>query len=381
MDSVLGADKSKNRGFAVVFALLWGGLVLWNALTPEQPFSQSENRYLAAFPAYSNDRLLEGDFMEDMNTYLNDQFVGRPYWVGGQSLVEYALGKREINDIYIGDNALFRHYPAQDPVVSQKNTDGINAFTRQYGIPTAVMLVPSSTYSRREDLPRLVTSWDEGGYIREVYQGLDDDIASVDLCEALAAADGGPAYYRTDHHWTGYGAYLGYRQLAETLGLSVREPRQSVLSTDFLGTYHSRTGFPLVTPDVMELYEIGSAVRFETGELRDSQYVPVEYDNIYFPEYLEQKDKYSYFLGQLQPYVTIHTGADSDKRLIIFKDSYAHSLAPMLMSDYKEIRLVNLSAVPGSLDEQMDLSHYDQALFLYSTATFSQQLGAGKFAP
>lgn len=382
MDKVIGSSPVKNRIFALAFALLWGGIVLVNFITPPQSFSQAENRSLASFPAYTTQRLLDGAFMEEMNTYLNDQFVGRPYWVSGQSLIEYGLGKREISGVYIGDNALYRHYTGENPTVTEANVDGVNAFAETYGIPTALMLVPSSTYVYRDSLPRWAPSWDEGAYIGGVYARLAG-VAPVDVLAALQAQGGNAAYYRTDHHWTTHGAFLGYRQVAAAFGLPDRADELSIttVSTDFMGTNQSRSGFPLVRADAIDRYEIGHAERYETYGLVDGAYAVTEYDSIYFPEYLAQKDKYSYFLGGLQPYATIYTGADTDRKLIIFKDSYAHCLAPMLLADYSEIRLVDLRSFKAEdYGAFVDAGRYDEALFLYSTDTFAQQLGPGYFA-
>lgn len=384
MDKVFGAGKMKNRVFALVFALVWGGLVLFNFVMPAQSFSQAENRVLASFPKYTTARLLDGDFMEDMNTYLNDQFVGRQYWVSGQSLLEYGLGKRELNGVYVAGDALYRHYPPENAAVSEANVKGINAFAEQYDIPTRVMLIPSSTYTHRDQLPLFATSWDEGAFIRQMYGGLLESIEAIDLIDTLSGQSPEPVYYRTDHHWTSYGAWLGYQQYAERAGLPQRESElvTSLLSTDFLGTNHSRTGFPLVQPDTMELYQIGDVVSYETYGIVDGDYVSTEFDSMYFPEFLEQKDKYSYFLGYLQAYVTIHTGADTDRTLIIFKDSYAHCFVPMLMADYSEIRLVDLRSLNADdYGAFVEAQRYDEALFLYSTDTFSQQIGPARLAP
>ncbi len=383
MEKVFGASKTKNLIFAVAFIVIWGGFTLLNYLVPSQDFSEAENRALAQFPNYTTPRLLDGHFMNDMDTYLNDQFVGRPYWVAGQSLIEFGLGKREINGVYISSNDQLRHYPPGNDLISTANVQGINAFAAKYGMPTTVMLVPSSTYTLRGSLPYTATEWDEGAFIQTVYSGLSGAVHTVDAAGALAAENSQYIYYRTDHHWTTYGASLAYRALAQTLGLPDRTAELDVtpLSTDFSGTTQARSGFPLTEPDVMEQYQTGLVLRYETYGIEGDAYETRAYDSIYFPEYLEQKDKYTYFLGPLKPYVTIYTGANTGKKLLIFKDSYAHCLTPMLLADYDEIRLVDLRSVKAEdIGEFVDAARYDEALFLYSADTFSQQLGPGLLA-
>lgn len=382
MDKIFSAGKGKNRVFAIVFILIWGGLTLFNFIKPDQEFSQAENRTLSSFPYFSTQRLLDGDFMDDMNTYLSDQFAGRPYWVAGYNLFDYAIGQREINDVYVTRQGLYRHYPAENETISNSNIQGINAFAQTYGMPTTVMLVPSSTYIYQDRLPFLATAWDEGTYIEQAYAGLSEGIKTIDATAALKAEKDSYIYYRTDHHWTSYGAYLAYLQLAEVTGLPNRQAQlqTEVVSDSFLGTNHSRTGIPFVQADTIERYQIGQVQHYETTTLENNEYITSEYDSMYFSEFLTQKDQYSYFLGRLQPYVTITTGAQTGKKLIIFKDSYAHCLVPMLMEDYSEIRLVDIrSLFTDDYGALVDVTRYDEALFLYSTDVFSQQLGPARF--
>ncbi len=68
---------------------------------------------------------------------------------------------------------------------------------------------------------------------------------------------------------------------------------------------------------------------------------PNVYESMYFREFLEVKDKYSTFLGTNQPIINIKTDVKGEKLLII-KDSYAHSFAPFLTQHYSEITLVDM---------------------------------------
>lgn len=370
-------EKTKNLIFFWAFVVVWGAIALWNGVTPAQEFSEAENRYLKKFPKFTVATMLDGKFEDDVNTYLNDHFAGRPYWVSGQSLAEFVLGKREINSVYIGNNALLGDMSKPDEAVTDKNIAGINAFAQEHKIPVYATLVPSAAAIQPEKLPPFAAVWDERGYIDGVYSKLSAAVTTVDVYNALAVNGDKYIYYRTDHHWTTYGAYLAYDALTGPMGLKPRTRGDfavNVVSNNFLGTYHSKTGFPLVNADVMERYRAGEAVSFEVFDGIETK----TYDDIYFDEFLTKKDKYSYFLGQVQPYVTITTKSDSGRRIIIFKDSYAHCLTPMLLGDFSEIRLVDLRFINADkLDTMLDIKRYNEALFIYSTDVFSHQNGAG----
>lgn len=371
-------QRKKNTVFFVVFLVIWAGLTLWNIFAPKETFSESENRNLKTWPSFSVTDLLDGIFMNGVDDYLNDHFVARPVWVTGQSLMEYGIGKREVNQVYIGKNAFLGDLLPPDDTSTQRNIQGIRDFAQRQDMPVTLMLVPSSTQIQPEKLPAFAEGWDEKAYIDGVYTELADVAATASAYDALAAHSDEYIYYRTDHHWTSYGAYLAYRELAPAMGLTAREREQFLitpLTDSFLGTYHSKTGFPLVDADSMESWQAGSVTGYEISGDKEE----LAFDSIYFPEFLDKKDKYSYFLGQVQSYVTIYTGSDSGKKLLIFKDSYAHSLAPMLLEDYSEIRLVDLRYLNvADYAEHLSVGDYDEALFLYSTDVFAHQIGTGK---
>ena len=371
--------KQRNKTFFIAFAAIWIGLILWNIFTPATEFSESENRYLKTFPTFSIRRLLDGDFMDDVNIYLNDQFAGRPIWVSGQSLLEFALGKREINTVFIGHDALLGDNPLPDSDVTQKNIEGINAFAERYKIPTYFLLAPTATQIQDDKLPLFASGWDELEYISIVNGSLHENITPVAIAEILHENQNEYIYFHTDHHWTADGAYLAYQKLAAAMGLAEHQKsefHQEILSENFYGSLHSKTGFPLVTPDTIRKYTLGKALAYTVFDGTNT----TEYPGIYFDEFLDKKDQYSYFLGQVQPHVTIKTDAAVNRKLIVFKDSYAHILIPMILSDFREITLVDLRFINSQdFEDVLAITNYDEALFLYNTSVFSQQIGAAKF--
>jgi hypothetical protein len=365
--------SKKNKAFAFVMIIIWGALALWNLFTPTRVSSEAENRDLQQFPAYTHRKLLDGGFMNSMNDYLNDQFAARDIWVTAKSLMEYGLGKREINGVYVGRDAMYGHLMPEISDFAEKNIDGINSFADRYGVPTAFMLVPSSASVQPEGLPAFADSWDEEPFIGGVYSQLNSNVTPVDIFSVLRSHRDEYIYYRTDHHWTSYGAWLGYQSLAVAMDIVPRSQAEcnvSTLSKSFYGTYQSKTGLYFAEADTLQLYEYGRA----TAYVATDGPFEVERDSPYFEEFLTKKDKYSYILGQVKPIVNITTDSDSGKRLIVFKDSYSHALIPMLFEDYSEICLVDLRFYSSNdYDADFGFADYDQALFLYSTDTFGHQ--------
>ena len=65
-------------------------------------YSETENRVLASRPTFSWESLLSGEYGDDYEEYMSDQFVGRDKWVGIKTLADILFQKKEINGVYLG---------------------------------------------------------------------------------------------------------------------------------------------------------------------------------------------------------------------------------------------------------------------------------------
>jgi hypothetical protein len=65
----------------------------------------------------------------------------------------------------------------------------------------------------------------------------------------------------------------------------------------------------------------------------------------------------------------------TDKRLIIFRDSYTSSLAPLLLEAYSEITLIDLRYISSNLLK--DYVNFDNAdiMFLYGVSVINSASG------
>jgi hypothetical protein len=251
------------------------------------------------------------------------------------------------------------------------NIAGVNAFCQAHDIPSYFMLVPGAAWIQRDKLPAFAQTWDQTEFIEDVQIRLEKAVP-VAACQALAQHSEDDIYFRTDHHWTAYGAYLAYEQFclaSHRTPKPISEMNTRTVTQEFNGTLYSKSGVRWITPDTIDVYQSGDILGLSVYDGKNT----TEYPSAYFAEYLSQKDKYSYFLGTNQPLVTVHTGSESDKKLLVFKDSYAHCLVPMLCADFRDITLVDLRYFGPDAGEKIDFDAYDEALFLYSTDVFSQQ--------
>ena len=92
------------------------------------------------------------------------------------------------------------------------------------------------------------------------------------------------------------------------------------------------------------------------------------YSDVYNMDLASGDDPYAIFLSGAKSLLTIENpNASTDKELIIFRDSFACSLAPLLAEGYSKITLVDIRyLMPELLGRFIDF-HGQDILFLYST--------------
>lgn len=362
-----------NRSFFYLFFSGWVILLSYNFFTPNVAFSANENRFLSTLPEFSVKALLSGSYMAKLDEYVNDHFAFRDTWISLQSDLEYSLGKRESNGVYIGKNALFSKLAEVDEKIIENNLQGMLDFYATTQKPTVVMLVPSAAEITPNKLPLFAQSWPQEPLIQQIY-GAAKGMTGISLAATLHEHAEDYIYYRTDHHWTTFGAYLAYTEYCKVLGLKPAEYRAETVSRDFNGTLFSKSGVRFIEPDEMEAFQSSAAI----GLKLESKNEPVFYDSVYFPEYLQVKDQYAYFLGQNQAIVTLFGNQSTGKKLLMFKDSYAHCLAPMLLQHYDEIVLVDLRYMNNEIGDLVEIDKFDQVLYLYSLDTFNSSTNLAK---
>ena len=74
------------------------------------------------------------------------------------------------------------------------------------------------------------------------------------------------------------------------------------------------------------------------------------------------------YLSGARALLTIENpAADSDRELIVFRDSFGSSLAPLLVQGYARVTLVDIRYLQPELLGQLLDFHGQDVLFLYST--------------
>ena len=340
----------------------------------KKTFSELENRTLEKFPKFSAKSYFSGSFADDLEVYTADHFFCRDEFITMKTYIDMALGKHERSGVYILKDRLVQRFDEPDDSVVSASIEGINSFAADNDIPVFVMLAPTSGEIYSDELPKNAPMASEKEFIDSVYSRLSDSIGTIDAYTVLNLNRNDYICYRNDHHWTTKGAYLAYTAAGKKMGYApVTMDGYDIehAAAGFKGTLYSSALYNGIEADTVDYYHCIGGYDI-TGEDVTEAFGsdPVHYDDIYFREYLGKKDKYSSFTGQNQPMVTITSDSPGGK-LLIFKDSYAHCYVPFLMQHYSEVTMVDLRYIQLDYKELIDVSSYDQVMFLYNALTFS----------
>ena len=357
-----------NLFLTVLFCLFIGGVFLGSVILPDKTFSPVENRNLAQAPNVSWENITSGKFMEDTEDYVNDQIIGRDFWVALKAWSERLSGKQENNGVYFAkEDTLISRVDTPEQELLDENIGYVNALVDNVDVPVYFGIIPSAAEIWADRLPAGAPTADEQAIIDRLYNAVQTH--TVDLSSVLAAHHGEELYYRTDHHWTSLGAYYGYAALMDAMGLEAApldESRKVTVSEDFYGTLYSSSGVRWLPPDHIDRYISDEGVTVTAYP--DGTPQP---GSLYVDSFLSEKDKYSSFLGGNKPLCVIETGHTGAPKVLVIRDSYADSLAPFLTQSFSEIHLFDPRYNLTSVKDYVEQNEIDSVVVLYSISNFT----------
>lgn len=339
---------------AVFLAVLFGFSLLHLAL-PDREVSRSERRRLAQLPPLSS------GFSDKLEEYMLDQFPLREQLRTVNSLVRlYGLGQADIHGIYLQGGGAFRmDGPLQEKQVRHAAAV-FSAVQEKYfpSLPSHYVIVPDKNAKAETSRPRLDTETMRS-IVREALPGMTE----IDIWDLLSADD----YYKTDPHWRQERLLPVAAAICEALGADAPGTFTEKALSPFYGAYYGQAALPMA-PDTLTYLESADTKAAEvTGpELDGAQ-------PVYRPELLDGTDGYDVFLSGAQAILTVTSpNVHNGRHLVLFRDSFGSSLAPLLLGSFERITLVDLRYISAArLADYADLSDATDVLYLCSTAVWN----------
>ncbi len=348
----------------ITVAIFFYGFAFLCWLKPADDISEVERRELAKMPELTMDSFADVSFMDDFEEYAVDQI---PFRQGFRTVKAafsiYALGQLDNNDLYVKDGYIIdMEYPlAVDSV--QRATDRFTNVYNKYLVDTNVnvymSIIPDKNYFNNKDVYPIM-DYDK---MVEIMCDNMEFSTYIDIFTELELKD----YYKTDSHWRQEKIVSVAEKLGTSMGASIdTEYEQVKIDKTFYGVYYGQ----------MSLLSEGDELYYLTNDTLE-ECIVYDYENnreisMYDMEAATGRDPYEMYLyGPLSLVTITNPNIDTDKELIIFRDSFGSSIAPLLATGYSKITLVDIRYIsPEILGNFIEFDNQD-VLFLYSTSVLN----------
>jgi len=356
-------DKIKNIIVSVIFSVFLICMFLINILKAEDEISKSERRRLASFPSLSLSTIISGEFMSNFEEYALDQFFARDSFRELKAQVLFnVFGQSDNNKIYVEEG----HAVKYDNLL--KETEVKSVAEKINKLQSGLLKNMKVYYSVIPDKNYFLA--DKYGYPKMDYSKmisiLNDNIVSaqyIDIFNELKIED----YYSTDTHWKQECLNDLVKKFSGEMKFSYEEVNKREEKYPFYGVYYGQSALPL-DADTLK-YGYNESIKQAEVYYLNEESLKMEKGDLYELEKFEGNDPYDLFLSGAKSLITIENkNCMSDKELILFRDSYGSSLAPLLISGYKKITLVDLRYIASpALNRLVEFNENSDVLFLYCT--------------
>ena len=343
----------KNKVLVISFLSIIYGFFLLNIFVSDLDISKSERRKLQEFPEVSMNNILNKDFMNEFDDYSVDQFIFRDLFRNIKASYSFnVLGMLDNNGYFEKDGVLYNNlYPL--------NKNSIDSFIKKIKILNDNFDLSNNVYI--SIIPDKNYYLDDSKYLRIDYDYLYNRIKTIpykfiDLRNVLSIKD----YYRTDTHWRQERLEDVVFTINKSMGNDTTFNYKENKYSPFYGVYYGQAAINIEPDELIYL----------TNDDLDNVIVEdLEGNNkLYDIDALHGMESYVVFVGGATPFVKItNPNSNTDKELILFRDSFGSSIAPLLVENYKSITLVDMRYMNMNLlKEKVEFKNKD-ILILYST--------------
>ncbi len=361
--------RIKNVISVVVFAVFLVTVSSVCLAKPATEYSDAERRELAQFPKASAERLVSGEFSKDFESYTTDQFPLREMMRKIKAAFSTAiLGKAENNGLFYVDGHISKIDDSQNEVMmnhaAERFTYLYDTYLKSNDIYFSIVPDKNMFLAEKNGYPSL-----DYAEFADVMKSKVDFMEYVDITDLLSIDD----YYRTDTHWKQENIADIAERLMGAMGKDINGGAytENTLDIPFRGVYSGQYALSVPADTIKYLTNdtIDNAVvtYYDTGMPKSGE--------MYNMNKASGKDPYEMFLSGAMPLITLESkSGNTDNHLILFRDSFGSSIAPLFLEGYDKITIIDTRYVRSEF--LGNLVNFDGAdvLFLYSTSLLNNSL-------
>ena len=148
-------------------------------------------------------------------------------------------------------------------------------------------------------------------------------------------------YFKSDHHWTGLGAYYAYAAFADTLGIP-KLPLENCTEQTIEGFTGSFSNMAQLETDTVHYWQFPYAATMDITEDDGNQ---VQFESPYYEAEESGPNSYGVFIFGDNA-ITVLRSSSSDaqkgKRIAVIKESYGNAFVPYLTNNYEEVHVLDM---------------------------------------
>ena len=356
-------DKTKNIIITIGFVTILILVFSINLIFPDKNISISERRKLAQFPEITISKIFNGDVISKWEKYVEDQFIGRDLFRSIKSFWSInVFGQKDNNNLFEKDNAIYKmEYPLNEKNV-QKSAQKINEVYEKYlkGMNVYYSIIPEKNYYLENDEHLKI----DNNKLQKIMEEELSELKYIDITKGLQLED----FYRTDLHWKQENLRDVVDIIQENMGLeNVNTEYEKIDKGEFYGAYYGQLATN-VSPDNLYVLTNETIENCTTYNYEKKKNSPIYTET-------SSADRYDIFVSGATPLISIENpNCKTDKELLLFRDSFGSSMAPLLVENYSRITLIDLRYISSQLLREFIEFNDQDVLFLYSTVVLNQNI-------
>ena len=321
--------------------------------------SISERRTLSTFPKLT----ISNEYIKDIETYMLEHFPYRDKFRNIKANYNYKiLNKLDNNNIYIEkDNIYKSNYPTNKKSIDYF-INNINKTKEQFNETNNVylMIIPDKNYYLDNKL-FLHIDYDY------IYSKINElNINNIDIRNILNKND----YYKTDTHWKQENLNKVIKHMNSYMNFNYIDYSYKKNTFDkFYGVYYGESALK-TNPETITYLSNNILDNVNVSYLENNKL-----NKIYNLDKLNSFDPYEVYLDGASSFIEIKNElSTTDKELIIFRDSFASSITPLLVPYYKKITIIDNRYINSN--NYLNYIKYDNQdiIFMYSTLIINNSL-------
>ena len=326
--------------------------------------SEKENRMLTKFPSLYVNRQINKAYGTDFEKWFNDRFFGRSLLLDIFHSVIYHTNSIYQNNkaIYIKENGwmfnlplLAKNYNKTQLSEIKNNLHKFSEFLKQNNIKLYLLITPKKESIYSDLLESYGYNYNADNIIQRKYHSLFDGYnVTYPYKELKSASKKDYVFFKQSHHWTDWGAYIGYQALMKNIVKDFHDI--PIISLENFKTYNNL----LIRDEWDRTFHNGHTINLLGLSKYQDEILKTHY--IYYTPLSDKLPEIS-----ISKYTKFFSNSEGKYRLFLIGNSQNENLLNFLPYSFNEINYLRLNKGQLPSSEQFKfMKHYKNLLLDFS---------------